>query len=467
MSPQIIFLVLFIILGASFSSCFSSYQEGPLTIDHLDDTHGSDHRRAYTTSIRNNIDHHHQDQDNDKHEPGFLDLIMMSAAKRFGMKRRLGRAQTPSTSPRLLSVDQFGAKGDGRDDTEAFLKAWKAACSSANSVLVVPKYRNYHLKPITFSGPCRSDMTLKVYGTIKASSHRSDYAKDTRHWLVFENIQNFVVEGGGSINGNGRKWWKNSCKINKNLPCTHAPTAVTFLGCNNLRMSNLRIQNAQQMHVSFQKCVNVKALNLFVTAPGNSPNTDGIHVTETQNINIQNCVIRTGDDCISIVAGSKNVRATDITCGPGHGISIGSLGADGSSDYVSNVVVDRARLSGTTNGVRIKTWQGGSGYAKNILFQNIEMNNVSNPIIIDQNYCDQDAPCREQASAVQISTVTYRNIKGTSASEDAVKFHCSESIPCEGISLQNVDLVRAGDADVKASCDNVGLANKGKVFPRC
>lgn len=37
--------------------------------------------------------------------------------------------------------------------------------------------------------------------------------------------------------------------------------------------------------------------------------------------------------------------------------SIGSLGADNSADYVSDVVINRARLSGTMNGVRIKTWQ--------------------------------------------------------------------------------------------------------------
>jgi hypothetical protein len=37
--------------------------------------------------------------------------------------------------------------------------------------------------------------------------------------------------------------------------------------------------------------------------------------------------------------------------------SIGSLGADKSEAEVSNVIVNRASLKGTTNGVRIKTWQ--------------------------------------------------------------------------------------------------------------
>lgn len=78
------------------------------------------------------------------------------------------------------------------------------------------------------------------------------------------------------------------------IPFKHFPQAVTFVGCNNLIVANLRIKNAQQMHLTFQRCVDVKALNLWVSAPGNSPNTDGIHVTDTQNIRIQNCVIKTG-----------------------------------------------------------------------------------------------------------------------------------------------------------------------------
>lgn len=79
-------------------------------------------------------------------------------------------------------------------------------------------------------------------------------------------------------------------------------------------------------------------------------------------------------------------------------ISIGSLGEDGSKQFVSGITVKGAKFSSTTNGVRIKTWQGGSGSASNIKFQNIQMKNVTNPIIIDQNYCDQESPCQEQVS---------------------------------------------------------------------
>lgn len=59
-------------------------------------------------------------------------------------------------------------------------------------------------------------------------------------------------------------------------------------------VQNLNIQDAQQIHVSFEKCNDVQASGLTVAAPENSPNTDGIHVTRTQNILITNSVIGTG-----------------------------------------------------------------------------------------------------------------------------------------------------------------------------
>ncbi|XP_057532990.1 polygalacturonase-like [Amaranthus tricolor] len=370
---------------------------------------------------------------------------------------------------KIFNVKDFGAKGDGSfDDTQAFKKAWKKACASTTAVFMVPSKKTYLLKPIAFSGPCTSSTTVKIYGSILASKNRSDYQKSTRRWLVFEEINNLYVEGGGKIDGNGMIWWKNSCKINKTEPCKHAPTALEFSKCKNLVVRNLHIQNAQQMHVNFNSCNFVKASNLKVTSPEDSPNTDGIHITNTQNINVTNSTIGAGDDCISIENGSHKVRATNITCGPGHGISIGSLGDNNSKAHVSNITVDGATLTKTTNGLRIKTWQGGSGVASNIIFKNIKLYNVDNPIIIDQNYCDQDKPCKKKKSAVQVKHVVYENIRGTSSSKKAVIFDCSVNHPCLDITMKNVKINSVeGTKTAEATCNNVQLNKVIDVSPKC
>ncbi|KAK9921886.1 hypothetical protein M0R45_030380 [Rubus argutus] len=363
-----------------------------------------------------------------------------------------------------VNVSDFGAEGDGEtDDTEAFEKAWMVACSSDTAAVLVVPQKIYWLKPIRFSGPCESQLTVQILGTLEASDDRSDFSKDGGHWLIFDSVRNLLVDGGGAINGNGKQWWQNSCKIDQSKPCRDAPTALTFYKCKDLIVKNLKIQDAQQIHVSFQKCKNVQASNLSITAPEKSPNTDGIHVTNTQNIHHNLCYSHR-DDCISIVSGSENVQASNITCGPGHGISIGSLGAGNSEAIVSEVTVNGAKLMGTTNGVRIKTWQGGSGSASNITFENIEMHNVPTPIIIDQNYCDRKKHCKNR-SAVQVENVVYKNIKGTSASDVALKFDCSKSFPCLGIVLQDIKLERQGGKTAKALCNNIDFTIIGVVSP--
>ncbi|KVI12100.1 Glycoside hydrolase, family 28 [Cynara cardunculus var. scolymus] len=184
-----------------------------------------------------------------------------------------------SVSTKTFDVDSFGAKGDGKkDDAKAFKKAWKEACSSTEAaVFSVPKNKKYLVTPIKF--------------------------KDERHWLRVDGVDNLQIEGGGVIDGNGAIWWNHSCKVDKDR-------ALTLYECTTLVVNNLKVQNAQQMHVSFDNCENVQVSNMIVVAPEDSPNTDGIHVTRTQNIKISDSVIGTGDDCISIVNGSKDVQAT-------------------------------------------------------------------------------------------------------------------------------------------------------------
>lgn len=95
------------------------------------------------------------------------------------------------------------------------------------------------------------------------------------------------------------------------------------------------------------------------------------------------------------------------------------------------------------------------------------MNNVKNPVIIDQEYCDQAGPCKDQKSAVQISNVLYKNIKGTSGTKRAIILECSKSNPCQGITLQDVSLVAANGVAAQASCTNVKLKKILNVSPIC
>ncbi|PWA88007.1 pectin lyase-like superfamily protein [Artemisia annua] len=260
----------------------------------------------------------------------------------------------------------------------------------------------------------------------------------------------------------GLEWWATSCKTDPENPCRHAPTvstdaaamelALMFHKCNNLVVENLIIMNGQQCQMSITTCDGVKASRLSISAPASSPNTDGIHISESTNVEVKDTAVGTGDDCISIVSNSSKVTVTRIACGPGHGISVGSLGESGTCDQVYDVSVREAFLSNTENGLRIKTWQGGTGFVRNVKYENVWMVNVSHPIIIDQYYCDSSKACPNETSAVNVENISYVNIKGTSANNEAIRFACSDVSPCEMLYLEDVELVSAKGGTTTSFC---------------
>lgn len=136
-------------------------------------------------------------------------------------------------------------------------------------------------------------------------------------------------------------------------------------------------------------CNNITFTNFNIIAPGNSPNTDGIHIGRSTQVNITNTNIATGDDCISLGDGSRQINVLNVTCGPGHGISVGSLGKYPNEEPVESFTVRNCTLNNTDNGVRIKTWPGTpvTSTVTRMHFEDIKMVNVMNPIIIDQEYC--------------------------------------------------------------------------------
>ncbi|KAL4564623.1 hypothetical protein LXL04_028690 [Taraxacum kok-saghyz] len=350
----------------------------------------------------------------------------------------------------VLDVRSFGSVGDGvTDDTQAFNMAWDSACQNDEpTILLVPKHFTFLIQSTIFTGNCGNRVVLQIEGTLTAPDGPSSWNKSLskRQWLVFYRVNGMSLQGGGVIDGKGEKWWNLPCKPHKGPngttlpgPCD-SPVAIRFFMSTDITVKGIKVKNSPQFNFRFDGCHGVYIDSLNIKAPSLSPNTDGIHIENTNDVKIYNSLISNGDDCVSIGAGSYNVDIKNITCGPSHGISIGSLGMRNSRACVSNISVMDSVIKHSDNGVRIKTWQGGLGSVSNVRFINIHMDTVRNPIMIDQYYC-QTKLCPNQTSAVSISDIVYERIRGTyDIRSPAMHLGCSDSVPCRNLTFSEVEL---------------------------
>ncbi|KAK4437100.1 putative polygalacturonase [Sesamum alatum] len=365
---------------------------------------------------------------------------------------------TTTSHPTVFNVLHYGAVGDGQtDDTNAFAKAWKQTCavSSSSVTLRVPSHKTFLIRPLKFYGPCNSKtVTVEVYGNLVAPYDPSDWRCEHNicgRWIHFHGLAGLTVRGHGRIDGSGARWWRTK--------------AFEISDSDNVHIGGgLRFKDSPRMHIVLNGIRTLSVSNVTIDAPEQSPNTDGIHVTGCTNVVIDHSRIGTGDDCISIVDGSSFVTVSNVVCGPGHGISIGSLGKNGANDKVEHVRVSDAVFLGAQNGARIKTWQGGRGHARHIMFERILYHDTTNPIIIDQFYCDHQH-CRTKESAVQIKNVTFRQIVGTSRMKTAVILKCSKTFPCTDIVVEDMHILTTDEHDATFECKNVLGIAQGKTVP--
>ncbi|KAM7490121.1 hypothetical protein LguiA_033042 [Lonicera macranthoides] len=358
-----------------------------------------------------------------------------------------------------FDVVKYGAVGDGKtDDTQAFLKAWNDFCLATdhdNPILNIPKDKTFLLGPLSFNGPCKSSTPrVQVLGNLVAPTSLAAWKGCVQNsWIVFSAVNGLIVDGPGKIDGQGSFWWRQG----RQTPTCGIPTALRFFKCDNMKLNGLNHLNPPKNHMSIDLCKGAAISNLHITAPGDSPNTDGIDIVTSTQVQIHDLNIQTGDDCIAINNGSSYINIERVACGPGHGISVGSLGEGESYCAVEEIHVQNCNFTKSENGCRIKSWPGGSGYARYISFVNITLDEVQNPIIIDQHYCDyaEDGPihkyCSDKKKAVKISDVTYKNVQGSSATKIGITLDCSSIVGCANIAMDHVDI--SGDG-VIASCNN-------------
>ena len=74
-----------------------------------------------------------------------------------------------------------------------------------------------------FSGPCTSSIIIRLDGNLLGTGDLNAYKKN---WIEIMNVDNFAINGHGTIDGQGPLVWeKNQC--NKNYNCKILPNVRT------------------------------------------------------------------------------------------------------------------------------------------------------------------------------------------------------------------------------------------------
>jgi polygalacturonase len=328
----------------------------------------------------------------------------------------LGSAQPPSTdSLRVYSVKSYGAMGDGSAlETESINRTIDACHAAGGGVAYLP--------PGTFlTGTVilRSNVTLylEAGATLLGSKNITDYAKhagppekgdaNQKHLIFARDAENVGLAGPGRIDGQGPAFWVPSGRVVPPpeeswrdvatydwKPLDRASPMVEFAGCRNVRIEDVRMENASGWTLRPINCDNVIIRGIIIKNPVIGPNTDGIDPTGCRNVFISDCHIDTGDDAICLksenpyggpVRVTKNVTITNcvLTCCC-NGLKFGTASRGGfenvtfTNSVIFNEPVDpKARV---ISGIALEVVDG--GWMEGVVISNVRMQNVRTPVFI-------------------------------------------------------------------------------------
>jgi len=351
-------------------------------------------------------------------------------------------------------VREFGAKGDGiANDTRAIQSALNAAAKSDGGTVRVPVGR--YVCGSLFFRSHRTTFQIDSGAEILGSENRDDYPVVKNRWEGIEreahaalinasDLRHIAIIGGGVIDGRGKVWWDWHRKKQLASP---RPRLVQFISCQDVRMDGLTLRNSPSWTVHPLYCHDVGMTNLTITAPEDSPNTDGIDPDSCSEVRISHCRFDCGDDCVAIKSGKdedgrrvgracRNITVEDCMMLHGHGgVVIGSEMSGG----VRNVHVRNCNFIDTDRGVRMKTQRGRGGVVENIVYENIQMKNVGDAVNIDMYYSGR---ADSRPHQMDLTTPTFRNIRIENVTAEGAKVAgringLAES-PIRGLVFRNV-----------------------------
>ncbi|KAJ9695725.1 hypothetical protein PVL29_010950 [Vitis rotundifolia] len=351
--------------------------------------------------------------------------------------------------PHLFSVADFGAIGDGLHYDTAAIQATIDACHSAGGGHVRFPPGTY----LTATVYIKSGVYLVVEegAKILGGTKLEDYPAESRRWYVVlaENATDVGITGGGVIDGHGMKFVKRfeeaknvMVSWNETGACLGdecRPRLVGFLGCRNVRVWNIRLNEPAYWCLHLVGCDNTSIHDVSIYGDFNTPNNDGIDIEDSNNTVITRCSISTGDDSICPKTSNGPLYNLTVTnCWLQSRSSAIKLGSGSFYDF-KGLVFDNITIYDSHRGLGMQIRDGGD--VSDVTFSNMNIKTRyyepvlwwgrAEPIYITT--CPRDSNSKEGS----ISNIRFINISATS--ENGVFLSGSKAGLLSNFRFQNVN----------------------------
>lgn len=401
-------------------------------------------------------------------------------------------------------VTTYGAVGDGKTLSTAAIQRAIDACNRGGGGIVEVPAGTFMTGTINLK--TNVNLHLNDGAVLKGSPHLTDYQTysvpefgSNRYGILYTaNAQNVSLTGHGAVDGNNEVFYdftqakkldtattrytrqKNNYRRVASgigdgpvVPKDRPRQMVIFAQCRNVRVTDVSLLNATFWTMHFADCdaVNVDGIRLWTGLL--VPNADGIDVTSSSNVTIENSDIRSGDDGLAIVgydhhfeiagfSGLKhpceNITITNCNIQSySSGIRIGFL----DQNPVRNVQVSNCNITNSTRGIGIFLRDEGS--IENLTFSNIR---IETKLRTGDWWGNGEAihisaiRGKDKVKLGHIKNVTFNNV--SCQAENGILLYGTEESPLEDITFNNLKLdftdsplneVAGGNVDLRGNSD--------------
>ncbi|MGA2176595.1 MAG: glycoside hydrolase family 28 protein [Verrucomicrobiota bacterium] len=309
-----------------------------------------------------------------------------------------------SGSTAVHSITDDGAVGDGKTlNTRAIQDAIDHCAGAGGGTVVVPG--GVFLTGSLF---LKQGVNLEIApgGVLQGSQNTNDYPWiQTRigglemKWpaalLNAQSLSNLSITGRGVIDGAGLPWWRRYWEIRAQEPDgidphfkVPRPRLIHVFGCTNVTVAGLSLSNSPFWTLQLTYCDGVVASNLIIRDPHwpvHAASSDGIDIDSSRNVIVDGCDVVNDDDGICLKSGrdADGLRVNRPTenvvirhCRVGYSASMVAFGSETSGGIRHVRISDCRADDNCASVVRFKSRMGRGGVIEDIVYENIEADNV-------------------------------------------------------------------------------------------